>query len=249
MLNVFEDVVEMVPPNVVDKWFLSLIGQFEGWGMVLYVLLTLLISGVLCGIIGLERYKKGASAGMTTHALLSVGASFLMTISVWAIKLSNAAASYDVSRIAAGAITGIGFLGAGVIIKDKFTVKGLSTAATLWVCASIGLATGAGFVLEAVIGAIVALFIIFIKGKVVKIVNKHFPQIEVRSVKGYPSLKRLREICENPSINLKGIDIVSIDDKETVTVVYFAYRANPLVLDYFISEIKKEKEVIDAVKR
>ena len=249
MLNVFEDVVEMVPPNVVDKWFLSLIGQFEGWGMVLYVLLTLLISGVLCGIIGLERYKKGASACMTTHALLSVGASFLMTISVWAIELSNAAASYDVSRIAAGAITGIGFLGAGVIIKDKFTVKGLSTAATLWVCASIGLATGAGFVLEAVIGAIVALFIIFIKGKVVKIVNKHFPQIEVRSVKGYPSLKRLREICENPSINLKGIDIVSIDDKETVTVVYFAYRANPLVLDYFISEIKKEKEVIDAVKR
>lgn len=172
-----------------------------------------------------------------------------MTISVWAIKLSNAGASYDVSRIAAGAITGIGFLGAGVIIKDKFTVKGLSTAATLWVCASIGLATGAGFVLEAVIGAIVALFIIFIKGLVVKAVNKRFPQIIVRSSKDYQSLRRLRDICENPAVNIKHIDIESIDDKEMVTIVYFAYHANPLVLEYFVNEIKKEKEVIDVVKK
>ena len=81
--------------NVVDKWFLSLVEKLDGWGMLIYCALTLLISGVLSALIGLERYRKGENAGIRTHALLSVGTSFLMIISIWAIRLTGAV-DYDV---------------------------------------------------------------------------------------------------------------------------------------------------------
>ena len=129
--------------NIIDKWFLSLISSetLKGWGIVIYIFLSLTISAVLSFLIGLERYRKGENAGMRTHALLAVGCAFLMTISLFALDFFDMSDNqkYDISRIAAGTITGIGFLGAGVIIKDKFTVKGLSTATTLWICAAIGM--------------------------------------------------------------------------------------------------------------
>ena len=233
--------------NVVDKWFLSLVEKLDGWGMLLFCTLTLLISGVLSALIGLERYRKGENAGMRTHALLSVGASFLMTISIWAIRLTGAV-DYDVSRIAAGAVTGIGFLGAGVIIKDKFTVKGLSTATTLWICAAIGLATGAGFVLEAIIATFVTLFIVFVRNRIIIRVDQNAPHVIVKVNKDFPALQKLKEVCDNNSLNMKNIDIVHIGTKQMTVEVYFPYHTNPLLLDYYMNELKKLDDVLDAKK-
>ena len=133
-----------------DKWILSLAFSGEGIGIVWYVLITGAIAGVLSFFIGLERQLRGEVAGVRTHALLAIGCSLLMTISFYAIHLVDKNAffaddeigiSYDASRIAAGVVTGIGFLGGGVIIKDRLSVRGLSTASTLWICAAIGLAS------------------------------------------------------------------------------------------------------------
>ena len=124
--------------NIIDQFFIDLANGLDGWGMLIYVLVAALISAILSALIGLERYRKGENAGMRTHALLAVGCSFLMSISLWAIPMAAFdAAKFDISRIAAATVSGVGFLGAGVIIKDKFTVKGLSTATTLWICAAI----------------------------------------------------------------------------------------------------------------
>ena len=125
-----------------DQYILNLVTLFNGWGIALYVLVTSLIAATLCFFVGLERQLKGKSNNVKTHVLLAVGCSFLMTISIWAIRLADGSLeiigehvtrsdlTYDTSRVAAGVVSGMGFLGAGVIIKEKFTVK-VSTAATL----------------------------------------------------------------------------------------------------------------------
>lgn len=232
--------------NIIDRWILSLTEKFDGWGMILYVLITVSLAAILSALIGLERYRKGENAGMRTHALLAVGCSFLMTISLWAIRMPNPDLDYDIARIAAAAVTGIGFLGAGVIIKDKFTVKGLSTATTLWICAAVGLATGSGFILEAIIAVIVTMLIIFIRNKIVVKVDMNAPHVVIESDTGNALLEKVKGICDKNQLNLKNIEISEYKENKIIANAYFPYHTNPLLLDYFITEIKKEEGVKDA---
>ena len=238
----------METTNIIDKSILQLIDMFDGFGMVLYVIITLMTSGILSALIGLERYRRGENAGMRTHALLAIGCSFLMIISLWAIRISNPNLTYDISRIAAGSITGIGFLGAGVIIKDKFTVKGLSTATTLWICAAIGIATGAGFVLEAIVATFITLLIVFIRNRVIIKIDRNAPHVVIETKKDYPALKKIKLICDENSLNLKNLDITEFNEEKIIVKAYFPYRINPLLLDYFIKELKGEDGVVSSYK-
>ena len=239
--------------NVVDKWLVSLIEneQLNGFGIVLYVLLVLLIAGGLTAVIGLGRYKRGSSAGMRTHAFLGIGCAFLMIISVWAIKLATpdgTVLEYDATRIAAGAITGIGFLGAGVIIKDGFTIRGLSTAATLWICAAIGLASGAGFVLEAAVAALITLGSVYLMNKIIVSIDNKAPHVVIKAKHDYPALERIKEISDAHILNIKHTTIVEYDADHAVYSVCFPFRSNPYMLDYFITELKKDDGVIEATR-
>ena len=233
--------------NAVDKWILGLVRseELKGWGIVLYILITLTISAVLSFLIGLERYRRGENAGMRTHALLAVGSCFLMTISIFALDFLNIESQkYDISRIAAGTVTGIGFLGAGVIIKDKFTVKGLSTATTLWICAAVGLATGAGFILEAIIATGIALFIVFIRNIIIVTVDKNAPHVVVKCIPSHPVIETIKDVCNRNDINLKSIDIAQLDEKELVVYAYFPYKINSLLVDYFCNELAKNDAIL-----
>ena len=231
--------------NIIDKWLVQLTGELNGFGMIFFVIITLALAAALSSLIGFERYRKGKNAGMKTHSLLAIGCSFIMTISIWAIPYRS---EFDISRIAAGAVTGIGFLGAGVIIKDKFTVKGLSTATTLWVCAAIGLATGAGFVVEAIAATIVTLLAVFVRDLIIYNYDKNSPHLIVKAKVGYPALNRIKTICEENSVNLKHTDVIQIDDKTVTVQAHFQYHINPNLLEYLIKELKKEPDVIEASK-
>ena len=234
--------------NIIDRWLLSLPDLFNGFGMILYLIITLVVSGILSAMIGLERYRRGENAGMRTHALLAIGCSFLMVISLWAIRIPNPELTYDMSRIPAGAITGIGFLGAGVIIKDKFTVKGLSTATTLWICAAIGIATGAGFILESIVATMITLLIVFIRNRVIIKIDRNAPHVIINAKKEYPALQRIKLIRDENSLNLKNIDITELDNDKMIVKAYFPYRVNPLLLEYFINELLKEEGIVSATK-
>lgn len=107
----------------------------------------LLLASLLGGAIGWEREYAGKPAGLRTNILICVGATLLTDLSVLAAELSSIA---DPGRIAAQIITGVGFLGAGTIIQSRGNVTGLTTAATLWVVAAIGMAIGFGALVEAV---------------------------------------------------------------------------------------------------
>lgn len=110
----------------------------------------LILGFVLSGIVGLEREVSLKPAGLRTHVLVGLGSTLLTILSLRAFPES------DPSRVAASIIVGIGFLGAGTILKTKEKVIGLTTAATLWIVASIGVATGAGFYILAIVATILA---------------------------------------------------------------------------------------------
>jgi len=113
------------------------------------------------GIIGLERTYRGRAAGFRTHALVCLASSLLMLVTVyeshWFSSGSGARVVVDPTRMAQGIMTGIGFLGAGVIVKEGLSVRGLTTAASIWITASIGILTGIGFYFAAGIGTVATL--------------------------------------------------------------------------------------------
>jgi len=109
--------------------------------MIVRLLLTLLLSG----LIGLERQVHRRDAGLRTHILVALGSCLIMLTSLYVFDIYKDQVGLDPVRIAAGVVTGIGFLGAGTIIRETDGVRGLTTAASLWVVAGIGLAVGVGF--------------------------------------------------------------------------------------------------------
>ncbi|MCF7916224.1 MAG: MgtC/SapB family protein [Candidatus Omnitrophica bacterium] len=126
--------------------------------------LRLILAFVLGSIIGYEREKKKRKAGLRTHVLVCVGSALIMLVSLYIHHLYGGQAPVDPSRIAAGVVTGIGFLGAGTIIRSSEGVKGLTTAASIWLAAAIGLAVGCGFISAALIATfLVYLILSFLK--------------------------------------------------------------------------------------
>jgi putative Mg2+ transporter-C (MgtC) family protein len=121
------------------------------------ILIRLVLSLVLGGLIGLERQVHRRSAGLRTHILVSLGSCLIMLTSLHVFDIYKNQASIDPGRIAAGVITGIGFLGAGTIIREREGVKGLTTAASLWVVAGIGMAMGCGFYRAGIYTTVLAL--------------------------------------------------------------------------------------------
>lgn len=124
----------------------------------------LILGFVLSGLVGLEREVSLKPAGLRTHILVGLGSTLLSIMSSLAFQGS------DPSRIAASIVVGIGFLGAGTIIKTEEKVIGLTTAATLWIVAAIGVATGAGFYLLAIVSTLLAFLVlklsIFERGRI-----------------------------------------------------------------------------------
>ena len=113
------------------------------------------------GLIGLERSHRGRPAGFRTHALVCLASSLLMLLtayeSYWLPQDAAARLVLDPTRMAQGIMTGIGFVGAGAIIKEGFTVRGLTTAASIWVTAALGILIGVGFYFAAGIGTVLVL--------------------------------------------------------------------------------------------
>ena len=126
------------------------------------VMLRLFFSVILGGIVGLERQMHRRAAGLRTHMLVSLGSCLIMLTSLYVFDIYNGKAPLDPSRIAAGVITGIGFLGAGAIIRERDGIRGLTTAASLWVVAAVGLAVGCGFIKAATFATLLAIIVLFL---------------------------------------------------------------------------------------
>lgn len=125
------------------------------------ILFRLLLAVAAGGVIGFERTYHGRPAGFRTHTLVCTGSALLMLFAVYAGRLlahtPQEILHIDPTRMAQGIMTGIGFLGAGVIMKEALSIRGLTTAASIWLTAAIGIMFGAGFYFPAVLGVLLAL--------------------------------------------------------------------------------------------
>jgi putative Mg2+ transporter-C (MgtC) family protein len=123
------------------------------------VVIRLVVAAVLGGLVGLERERLEWAAGMRTHALVSLGSALFMVVSIFGFSdiLDERHVILDPSRVAAQVASGIGFIGAGTIILRKEVVKGLTTAASIWAVAAVGLAVGGGMFLAAGAATLLAL--------------------------------------------------------------------------------------------
>ena len=154
------------------------------------VLLRLGLASLLGMIVGYERERQNQPAGLRTHAILAIGSCLAMTISInLAIQFVPDVPNGDPARLAAQVVSGIGFLGAGAILRYGTNVKGLTTATSLWTIAIVGLAVGAGHYFSA-IGTTVALLIVLVLLNI----------LEKRAIQAYQTINVVVTTQENQDL-------------------------------------------------
>jgi putative Mg2+ transporter-C (MgtC) family protein len=178
------------------------------------VVVRLIIAVICGGIVGLDRERKRRPAGMRTHILICVGAALVMMIGQYIAQIGLAS---DVSRLGAQVVSGIGFLGAGtIIVTGRMQVKGLTTAASLWVSACIGLAIGIGFYVGALVACLLTVIIITLLSRLDRKVRKsakdrtYFVEFTKPSALGLTVGTLKKE-------NVRIVDIQVIKDKNSVS--------------------------------
>jgi len=189
------------------------------------VAIRLVLAVIVGGLIGYEREFKNRPAGFRTHILVCLGAAVTSMIQLYSIQDTTniilhhpelqGALKADIGRLGAQVITGVGFLGAGTIIHEKGSVKGLTTAASIWTVACIGLAVGLGYytltILSTICVFIVLVFFKTFEARLFK--NTNIIKIEILYGNKKNMVEKLEQYFEGMSIKVKTIDF-SIDDEE-----------------------------------
>jgi len=129
-------------------------------------IIRILIIIILSGLIGLERKHYRKPAGFRTNMLVGLGSTILALTAIYIYDNFNAGGNVDIGRIVGQIVTGIGFLGAGAIIQARGAVHGLTTAASIWVVAAIGMTIGLGYYFVAVAGTIGVLIVLLVLGRI-----------------------------------------------------------------------------------
>jgi len=175
-----------------------------------YDMIIRLCLGFLAGaIIGFERSSRRQVAGLRTHILIATGSTLLMLLSIYLPQHYNPLRTSDPGRIAAQVVSGIGFLGAGAIIRLGNNIKGLTTAASLWFVAALGLAIGAGMFLLAGGAVILGLITLILLNQVE---TKLFPKVRIKLLEisykdNTPSTKEAFDIIKESRIKIQSMDV------------------------------------------
>lgn len=214
------------------------------------VAFRMLLSLVVSAIVGIEREYHKQPAGLRTHILISMGATLIMLLSIYIPQTFNQYQPADPGRLAAQVVSGIGFLGAGAIMKFGFNVKGLTTAASIWVIAAIGLAIGAGMYWATAIATGILLFALFFLDIFEKWIfpAKFIKHLRVYSATGF-ELKTdpILALLKKNKVNVRTIDIEqSFDEKRTS--LYFVIQIKEKVKINTLSEEIGQIEGVQKVK-
>ena len=208
--------------------------------------IKLILSMILGATIGIERRRKGQIAGLRTFALISMGATLAMLISIYIPQVYFGLKNGDPGRIAAQVVSGVGFLGAGAIIQMKGSVRGLTTAAGIWMAACIGLAVGAGMYL---ISIIATLLIIFILVNIERIEMRHnfmweskIIRVKVRGI--LENMQAVRDIIESNDVHISD-EFMKFDYEDGHTIVNFMVRSkNNVDVPALFAAIKETNDTI-----
>jgi len=185
------------------------------------IIIRLVLGGIIGGLIGFEREVHGRAAGFRTQLLVCVAAVLIMVTSenyYYYIRDLDPSLRIDPARLAAGALIGIGFLGAGVIIKSGYAVRGLTTAASIWIVSAIGLAIGGGLYLEGVVTAaitIIALTVLRVVER--KITGLRFKTVSISTPLMEDTEDTIASIITNCSFNIHTINYEKDRERKEIT--------------------------------
>lgn len=212
------------------------------------LILSLFFSAILGSLIGLEREIDGQPAGLRTHMILCVGAALAAILSIlYSRHLSNPEFPSDPARIVAQVVSGIGFLGAGAILRLGITIKGLTTAGSLWTTAIIGISCGSGYYELAISATILVILILSIINKVEKFFLVTYKTHTVGIVlKDRPGIiKSIKKTLEENKIKLMSLD-ASMPNKDTLELSMIIRKPHDLSMDkviYMINEIEETQSM------
>lgn len=177
------------------------------------LILRMMISAALGGIIGLEREWNRHAAGLRTHILVCLGSTTIMLLSMYGFSefTTETSVRMDPARLAAQVISGIGFLGAGAIMRNGNIVKGLTTAASVWVVAGIGLCVGAGFLAGAFVCTFLVLICLYLLNKWEQSLGRksHHRELEIKLVHHSGSLTEVTDIFGKHGIQVANLKITA----------------------------------------
>lgn len=212
------------------------------------MVLRLGVATILGALIGLERERLERAAGLRTHALVSVGSALIMVVSTYGFPDGLSNSGLDPSRIAAQVVSGIGFLGAGVIIFRENSVRGLTTAATVWCVAGVGLAAGGGLFAPAIVGTT---FMLILQAGIKPLEQRFFARhaqqhrLMMEVTHGADVLTDVEDALQGSKVRIKSLDFDQADrfGLDTVELTLVAERVDEVL------DIVNKLRLAAAVKR
>ncbi|PKM93995.1 MAG: methyltransferase [Firmicutes bacterium HGW-Firmicutes-1] len=210
---------------------------------------TILLASIIGSVIGWERENKNRPAGLRTYSLVCMGSALVMITSYEIFNNYHTLGNFDPARLGAQVISGIGFLGAGTIIRDKFSVKGLTTAASLWVVACIGLTVGAGmYVTSIMISAIVYYVMHNLRCMDdIKVEMMNY-EIVIRMKEQTGQIREVHKVLDKYRINVRDINIsygqkgLLEEENDDLNIVIHA-----LIMDQFVDQLIIEFNNINGI--
>ena len=221
-------------------------------GMLAHLTLRILMAAFLGGLIGLERSSGDRPAGLRTHVLVATGSALLMVVSIYGFD--GHPQGRDPSRIASTVVNGIGFLGAGTILHEGLTVKGLTTAASLWIVSAIGLTVGCGMLALGIFATGIALItLILIRGlekKVLPAGKSTRCKLHVILSKDPDSMMDVMEYLQERNIKTRLLGIRNEPQRNVIEVdlsvkIGKYYNANAIISGLQDTKAVKKVELLD----
>jgi len=175
---------------------------FQPLEFVFDTLIPSLLAILFGGLIGLQRERHERPAGLRTHALVCLGSTVFTLVSYLGFSQTS---GFDTSRIAAGVVTGIGFIGAGAIFRQGTLVKGVTTAASIWISAAIGLALGTRLYYLAILVTVIGLFILsFLKNLENRIIHAPFYTVKITTAGDFTGIEGVKEALKDMDCDVKS---------------------------------------------
>lgn len=205
--------------DIISNWFLDNANYFE-------MFLKLFLAAILGGLIGYERQSSHRPAGLRTHILVCIGSALVMVTSEYIFEAyRHITTTMDPARLGAQVISGIGFLGAGTILRDGSTIKGLTTAAGLWAVSCIGIAIGAGFYFGGIAAAVlVYITLLLSKDWEVSIDSKtNSRKIRITAENKPGIIGTIESKFAENNITIKSIKIVPTNNDTVKVFLYVKY--------------------------
>ena len=206
------------------------------------IIMRLFIALIVGGLTGLERERSHQFAGFRTHILVSVGSCITSITSLSLFFQYNSYSNIDPARLSAQVLSGVGFLGAGAILKTSNGIRGLTTAAGIWATACIGIAVGYGYYILAISAWLFVMVTLYILKNIDKMIFKKKQTIFNIKTDNIEIISSIYEMFQRSQISVKNIEINS--DTNNIKINLLTVHDRRIVLDEVIKELSKLKNII-----